>query len=84
MTDLQAIECAHGSYQITVFCLSLELNVKIQPENTAVCMANLLPLNGHMSSHFDTIHLTLSTHAYFAVLFRAMRSKYGNSKNIFL
>ena len=60
--------------------LSLELNVKIQAENTVVCMASLLSLNGHMSSHFDTIHLKLSTHAYFALLFHSMLSEYENSK----
>ena len=64
--------------------LSLELNVKIQAENTVVSMASLLPLNGHTLSHFDTIRLALSTHAYFAVLFHAMWSKYENSKNRFL
>ena len=47
-------------------------------------MASLLSLNGHMSSHFDIIHLKLSTHAYFAVPFHVMWSKYENSKNRFL
>ena len=74
---------------VTVFLssdciLSLELNAKIQAENTVVCMASLLSLNGHMSSHFDTIHLKLSTHAYFALLFHSMLSEYKNSKNEFL
>ena len=46
-------------------------------------MASLLPLNGHMSSYFDTIHLKLSTHAYFALLFHSMLSDYENSKNKF-
>ena len=47
-------------------------------------MANLLSLNGHMSSHLDTIHLKVSTHAYFALLFHSTWSKYKNSKNKFL
>ena len=64
--------------------LSLELNVKIQAENTVVCMASLLSLNGHISSHFDTIHLKLSTHGYFALLFHSISSEYENSKNKFL
>ena len=55
--------------------------MKIQTENTVVCMASLLSLNGHMSSHFDTIHLQLSTHAYFALLFHSMLSEYENSEN---
>ena len=36
-----------------------------------------------MSSHFDTIHVKLSTHAYFALLFHSMLSEYENSKNKF-
>ena len=36
----------------------------IQAENTMVCMASHLSVNGHMSSHFDTSHLKLSIHAY--------------------
>ena len=47
-------------------------------------MASLMSLNGHMSSHFDTIHLKLSTHAYFALLFQSMLSEYGSSKSKFL
>ena len=34
--------------------------LKIQAKNTVVCMATLLSLNGHMSSHFDTIHLNVN------------------------
>ena len=52
--------------------LCLELNVKIQAENAVVSMASLLSLNGHISSHFDTIHLKLSTYAYFALLFHSI------------
>ena len=36
-----------------------------------------------MSSHFDTIHSKLSTHAYFALLFHSMLSENENSKNKF-
>ena len=43
----------------------------------------LLSLNGHTSSHFDIIHLKLSTHAYFTVLSHSMWLKYENSKNRF-
>ena len=64
--------------------LRLVLNVKIQAENTVVCMANLLSLKGHISSHFDTIHFKLSTHAYFPLLFHSMWSKTENFKNRFL
>ena len=32
-----------------------------------VCVASLLIFNGHISSHFDTIHLILSTHNYGAL-----------------
>ena len=53
----------------------------IQAENAVVCMASLLSLNCHMSSHLDTIHLKLLTHAYFALLFHSILSKYENSKN---
>ena len=35
--------------------MSLELNVKIQAENTVVCMAGLLSLKGHISSHFRDV-----------------------------
>ena len=49
-----------------------------------VCMVSLLSLNGHMSSHFDIIHLKLPKHAYFALLFHSMLSEYENSKNKFL
>ena len=64
--------------------LSLELNVKIQAENAMVCMASLLSLNRHVSSHLDNIHLKLSTYAHFALLFHSMLSEYENSKNKFL
>ena len=56
----------------------------IQAENTVVCMASLLSLNGHMSSQFDTIHLKLSKHAYFTLLFHSMLPEYENSKHKFL
>ena len=46
-------------------------------------MTSSLSLNGHISFHFYTIHLKLSTHAYFPVLFHSMWSKYENSKNTF-
>ena len=55
----------------------------IEAENTVVCMASLLSLNGHILSHFDTIHSKLPTHVYFAVPFHSMWSKYKNSKNTF-
>ena len=52
------------------------LKGKILAENTVVCMGSLLPLNDHISSHFGTICLKLSTRAYFMMLFPSMRSKY--------
>ena len=56
-----------------------------QVENTIVCMARLLSLNGRISSNFDTIHLKLSTHAYFTVFFHSTWSEYINStKCIFM
>ena len=64
--------------------LSLDLKVKIQAKNTVVCMGSLPPLNAHISSHFGTIQLKLSTHDYFMVLFRSMSLKYENSKSISL
>ena len=73
----------HQLGQIDHCILSLELNVKIQAKNTVVCMASLLSSNGHMSSHFDTIHVKLSTHAYFALFFHTMLSDYETSKNKF-
>ena len=80
MTEIQAIECGHSSNQII---LSLDLKVKIQAEITVVCMASLLSSNDHISSHFDTTHLKLSTHDYFMVLFHSMWLKYENSENTF-
>ena len=40
-----------------------------QAKNTLICMASPLSSNGHISPNFETIHLKLSTHAYFTVLF---------------
>ena len=40
--------------------------------------------NGRISTHFDDIHMKLSTHCYFEVLFHCMLSKYENCKNRFL
>ena len=77
-------------FLIAFLCLILmivykkKLNVKIQAENTVVCMASLLSFNGHMSPHFDTIHLKVSTHAYFALLFHSTLSEYENSEIKFL
>ena len=47
-------------------------------------MASFLSSNGHISVHFDTICLKLSTHAYFTVFFHFMGSKYEKSNNVFL
>ena len=43
-------------------------------------MAICLLSNGHISAHFDTIQLKLSTDSYFEVPFQSMLSKYENSK----
>ena len=43
-------------------------------------MANFLSSNGRISTHFDDIHLKLSTNANFEVQFHSMKSKYENSK----
>ena len=43
-------------------------------------MARLLSSNAHTSSNLNTIHLKISTHAYFTVLFHSKWSKYKNSK----
>ena len=63
--------------------MRLYLNVNIQAENTVVFVVSLLSFNGHVSSHFDTIYLKLSAHAYFTALFHSMWSKCKNSKNRF-
>ena len=57
---------------------------KIKAENTVVCMASLLSLNGHISLHFETIHLKLSTHAYLTVFIYFMLLKYEDYNNRFL
>ena len=46
-----------------------------------VCMASTLSLYGHISAHFDDIHLELSVHAYFKVCFHFMLSKYEHCRN---
>ena len=49
-----------------------------------VCVANFRSSYDLISSHLDNICLKLSAHVYFMVLSHSMRSKYKNSKNIFL
>ena len=49
-----------------------------------VYMASFLSSNGHISVHYDNIHLQLSTHASFETRFHFMLQKYENSKNRFL
>ena len=69
---------------VTIKPLYFELGSKNyeQAKNAVVCMARLLPNNGHLSSHFETILIELPTHAYFIVFFHSMRSncKHFNSK----
>ena len=43
-----------------------------------VCMARVPFSNGRISTHFDDIHLKLSTYAYFEVRFHSILSKYKN------
>ena len=50
---------------------------------SGVCMASLLSSYSCISAYFDNIHLALSTHTYFKVLFYSMCSKYINAKNEF-
>jgi len=66
--------------------LSFEAGSKhVEPgENTEVCMASFLALNGCISVYFEKLHLKLSTHAYFEMHFHSILSKYENSKNRFL
>ena len=41
-----------------------------------VCMASFLSSIGRTSSNFDNIHLILSTHVYFMMLFHSMQLRY--------
>ena len=59
--------------------LSLVLNLVNQVENTVVCMVRLLSSNADTSSNLNTIHLKISTHAYFTVLFHSTWSEYKNT-----
>ena len=45
-------------------------------KNTEVYMASFLSLKGHISVHFDNIHLKLSTHANPEVHFHFMLTKH--------
>ena len=63
--------------------LCLVLRAWNQEKNTDVCMASILLSNGRILAQLDKIHLKFSTHAYFAVRFHPMLSKYEISKNSF-
>ena len=54
------------------------------PENCKSEMTNeMRVMNGHTHSNFDIVHLKLSAHGCFIVLFRSIWSKSKNSKKLF-
>jgi len=72
---------------LQLYILSVFMRIKVKKSQyfesgTKRCKARFRSSNGHISSHFNNIHVKLQTHVYSMVLFHSMRSRGKHSNNI--